>query len=216
MHQLIRAAILPLCCLAAQASAEPWGRWHEASQQQPAQPPAKQAVGADDQPETYPGIWKCESATWSINDAGNATKAESASSGPYDKDGHPTATPTDHGAFSAVAFTRPGAALVNSSCSIESSEPEDYHLPVGVAITRSSAETQHGVQGWRCSALLPYYTDPIRKTVSMKIPKSDHLPDITVNAAVSYCFYDVTQPGDIKAEEDERRAILLNPPPRQQ
>jgi hypothetical protein len=128
MIQRVRFVILALSCPATEAWAEPWGRWHEQAKHEHPQAEKNQAQQGQ-------GTWKCETGAWSMDRTGKFFKAEEAVNGPYDKDGNPTGMPTDHGAFSVIAFARPGATLVNGSCFIGSREAPDYAFPGGVAIS---------------------------------------------------------------------------------
>jgi hypothetical protein len=73
---------------------------------------------------------------------------------------------------------------------------------VGVAITRSSAEARNETQGWTCSAILPYYLNAKNK-LSMPVPGLDHLPRMTVNAVVNYCY--VSQGGAVSNPADSEK-----------
>jgi hypothetical protein len=172
----LRRLTLAICCgLSAQACAEPWFRLH------PPSPPPKEEPGQQT-------AWKCETGAWEFDASGNPYQLNGpALAGPYDKNGNSASPPEDHGTFSATAFAKPGSTLVNGQCYIDTNEDKDFRLPVGVAIVRSSAATHNDTPGWTCSAILPYYTNA-KKKLSLPVPGLDHLPRMTVNAAVSYCY----------------------------
>jgi hypothetical protein len=108
----------------------------------------------------------------------------------------------DHGAFTATAIARPGSTLVNGQCYIATSEGKEFKWPAGVAIIRSSSETRNETPGWTCSASLPYYINAKNK-LSMPVPGLDHLPHMTVNAVVSYCY--VSQAGAASHPADSEK-----------
>jgi hypothetical protein len=176
MRRLMRLTVVICCALSAQACAEPLIRLH------PPSPPEKEPP-----PEQQTG-WKCESGAWEFDGSDKPHQLDgAAANGPYDKNDDPATPPDDHGSFSVTAFAKPESTLVNGQCYIDTTENKNYKFPVGVAIVRSSTTMHNGVQGWTCSAILPYYTNG-KKKPSMPVPGLDHLPHITINAAVTYCY----------------------------
>jgi hypothetical protein len=175
MNRRSRLTLVICYALSAQACAESRITLH------PPSPSEKEEA----EPQT---AWKCETGAWQFDASGNPYKLDApASTGPYDKKGNLASSPEDHGAYTVTAFAMPGSTLVNGQCYIDTSEGHEFKLPAGVAIVRSSAATHSDTPGWTCSALLPHYTDS-RKKRSMPDINLHHIPHLTINTAVSYCY----------------------------